>query len=146
MSETKTKIKTRRGTRGKGTKKNTKLNSKVEDVTKSEILEKMKNNTRLNSDEFQKIEDELITVVNKLSKVGLEEYATYLQHPWRIVWSNLLAGTARGLGFLLGAAIVIAIISYLMTLLVDLPVIGEFFQNLNDFLETNSDVYSAGPK
>ncbi len=108
------------------------------------VKDNKEKNSRLTSEEFRRIEDELIIVVNKLSKVGLQEYATYLSHPFRIFWTNLLAGTSRGLGFLLGATIVIALVSYIITLLVDLPIIGEFFQNLNEFLEHSRNNYSNG--
>src|SRR3989339_455477 len=83
------------------------------------------------------LENKIDETINKLSRVGLHEYATYLSHPWRIFWSNLLAGTARGLGFLFGVTIIIAIISYVVTMLVDLPIVGEFFGNLNEFLQQN---------
>lgn len=92
--------------------------------------------------EFIKVEKEVKDTIDKLSRVGLHEYATYLSHPGRIFWTNLLAGTARGLGFLLGAAIVLAVFSYLVSVLVDLPYIGEFFLNLNKFLEQSTELYN----
>ncbi|OGJ51771.1 hypothetical protein A2335_00540 [Candidatus Peregrinibacteria bacterium RIFOXYB2_FULL_32_7] len=100
--------------------------------------------SRLKSSEFSKVEDELIQTVDKLSRVGLQEYATYLSHPFRIFWTNLLAGTARGLGFLFGAAIVLAVISYVFAILIDLPVVGKFFVNLNEFLEQSTNIYIQG--
>ena len=40
----------------------------------------------------------------------LEQYMTYLSSPGRILWTNALAGVARGLGFGVGVAILGAII------------------------------------
>ncbi len=98
---------------------------------------KSKEKTKLKKDKLEIVnaEKKLIHSIDKLSRAGLHEYATYLSNPLRIFWSNLLAGTARGLGFLFGATIVIAVISYMIAFLVDIPIIGEFFTNLNKYLE-----------
>jgi len=45
--------------------------------------------SRLKSSEFSKVEDELIQTVDKLSRVGLQEYATYLSHPFGRIYSRV---------------------------------------------------------
>ncbi len=69
---------------------------------------------------------------------GLAEYIMYLASPFRIFWTNLLAGIGRGLGFVLGATIVVALLVYVVSqILVEIPVVGHFFQWLNTFLQEN---------
>lgn len=92
--------------------------------------------------EFAKVEHEVADTIDKLSRVGLREYATYLSKPGRVFWINLLAGTARGLGFFFGAAIIVALSSFVLSILVDIPYIGEFFVNLNEFLKNSGNIYN----
>lgn len=78
----------------------------------------------------------LLKIAQKLSRVELREFTNYLHSPWRIVWSNFLAGTARGLGFLVGAAIVLAVIGYLLkNILSKVPIVGDFFQAVEIWIE-----------
>ena len=37
--------------------------------------------------------------IEKLKRIELQEFTNYLSSPWRIIWANFLAGTARGLGW-----------------------------------------------
>lgn len=75
-------------------------------------------------------------IINKLRRVELQEFTNYLHSPWRIFWANFLAGTSRGLGFLLGVALVLAIIGFIMTkILTQIPVVGDFFQAINLWIQ-----------
>ncbi|PIR20712.1 MAG: hypothetical protein COV45_03935 [Deltaproteobacteria bacterium CG11_big_fil_rev_8_21_14_0_20_47_16] len=66
----------------------------------------------------------------------LDEFRNYLDKPWRVVWINFLAGTARGLGFWLGAAAVITISGFVLKkYLTHLPIAGEFFQAVQRWIE-----------
>lgn len=42
---------------------------------------------------------------------------TYLGHPGSIMWRNFLAGTFNGLGFMLGTALVLTLVGYVLGLL-----------------------------
>ena len=72
------------------------------------------------------------------------EFVRYLRSPWRIIWNNLLAGIFRGLGFLLGATVVLATIIYvLVTIIGSLPIVGQtskeiglFFQDIQQASES----------
>lgn len=39
-----------------------------------------------------------------MEKMRIAEYVQYLEHPWRLLWSNFLIGVARGLGSTIGLA------------------------------------------
>ena len=56
----------------------------------------------------------------------LERFVQYTSNPWRIMWINFVAGIFRGLGALIGASVVIAIIVWLASVFVDVPLIGEY--------------------
>ena len=75
-------------------------------------------------------------ILEKLKRVELQEFTNYLHSPWRILWANFLAGTARGLGFILGVALVLTIFGFITTkVLSQIPMVGEFFQAVNIWIQ-----------
>lgn len=69
-------------------------------------------------------------------EMELEEFRNYLHSPMRIFWSNFMAGTARGLGFFFGAAIVVTTLGYVITeWLAHIPIIGDFFLAIEKWIE-----------
>ena len=63
---------------------------------------------------------------------ALKEFIRYSSSPWRIVWTNFVAGVFRGLGAIIGASVFIAFLIWILTLFVDAPLIGEYAQNVKD--------------
>ena len=62
----------------------------------------------------------------KKANENLKEFIRYSSSPWRIAWTNFTAGVFRGLGAIIGASFFIALILWLLTLFVDIPLIGEY--------------------
>lgn len=95
-------------------------------------------NTKKRADELEAAEKALNKAVSKIEKAGLRDYIDFLSSPWRVFGINFLVGTARGLGLIIGVSMVIAIIGYVITkILVDLPIVGEFFSSFYEFLKAN---------
>jgi len=65
-----------------------------------------------------------------LEKSNFADYVQMTQNPWRLMFSNLLAGIARGLGVAIGFTILAAILVYLLNSMVNLPVIGDFIADI----------------
>ncbi len=61
---------------------------------------------------------------------ALKEFIRYSSSPWRIVWTNFVAGIFRGLGALIGASMVIALLIWILALFADLPLIGEYAKQI----------------
>ena len=57
---------------------------------------------------------------------ALQDFIRYSSSPWRLIWSNFIAGVFRGLGAIIGASFFLALIIWLLTLFVDIPLIGEY--------------------
>jgi len=75
-------------------------------------------------------------IAGELQKIELQQITNYLQSPWRIIWVNFLAGTFRGLGFLIGAALVLAIIGFVLTnVLAQAPIVGDFFEAVRIWIQ-----------
>jgi len=68
----------------------------------------------------------------------LSYYVTYLQHPWRMLWTNFISGVARGIGTAVGFSVLGALLIYLLRWLAyeNLPVIGDFIAKIVQIVET----------
>ncbi|MDO7905387.1 DUF5665 domain-containing protein [Paenibacillus sp. JX-17] len=60
------------------------------------------------------------------------EYARLINSPWRLIWLNLLAGTARGIGIAIGFTFFAATIIYILQVLgaLNLPIIGDYIADI----------------
>lgn len=81
-------------------------------------------------------------ILKTFEAAGLVEYLEYLQSGKRIMLTNFKAGIAKGLGLTLGMSVVLGIVAWIMTLLVDLPVIGEYANDvvkyMNEYRESTN--------
>lgn len=79
-------------------------------------------------------------MAENLGEAGLAEFVAYLRSPWRIIWTNLIAGIFRGLGFVIGATVVLAFVIYaLVQVLGALPWVGDWFRSAGLFLQDIQD-------
>lgn len=87
--------------------------------------------------------DPLSTRIEKLTfaveKMNLAEYTALLQNPWRLMWVNFVAGSARGLGIGFGFAVLTALLLYIMRglMMANLPVIGDLIATIVRLVEHN---------
>ena len=68
-------------------------------------------------------------VIKAFEAAGVVDFLEYLQSGKRILWVNFQAGVAKGLGITVGMTVILGVIVWVMTLLVDLPLVGEFFKD-----------------
>lgn len=74
-----------------------------------------------------------------MEKMNLAEYTALLQNPWRLLWVNFIAGSARGLGIGFGFAVLTGVILYIMRglMMANLPVIGDLIATIVRLVEQN---------
>lgn len=74
-----------------------------------------------------------------MEKMNLAEYTELLRNPWRLIWVNFLAGSARGLGVGFGFLVLSAVLLYILRglMLANLPVIGDFIAEIVRLVELN---------
>lgn len=58
---------------------------------------------------------------------GFVDFLEYLQSGKRLMWLNFKAGVAKGFGVTIGMTVVLGIAIWILTMLVDLPIVGEYF-------------------
>jgi len=73
-------------------------------------------------------------ILKTFEAAGLVEYLEYLQSGKRIMWTNFKAGIAKGLGLTLGMTVVLGLAAWILTLMVNLPIIGEYAKKAEDYM------------
>lgn len=74
-----------------------------------------------------------------MEKFKFVDYVTYLENPRKLLWSNFLAGLARGLGIAIGVTILGAVVIYGLQNIVklNLPYIGDFIADIVKIVQDN---------
>ncbi len=73
-------------------------------------------------------------LVKTFEAAGVIEYLEYIQSGKRMLWLNFASGVAKGLGLTIGMTVVLGFFVWIMTMLVDLPLVGEYFQEAGDYV------------
>lgn len=68
----------------------------------------------------------------QMEKSRIADYTQLLHSPWRLIWLNVLSGTARGVGIALGFTFFAATIIYVLQMLgaLNLPIIGDYIADI----------------
>lgn len=72
-----------------------------------------------------------------LEKTKIDDLLHNYANPKRLIFVNILAGLARGLGLTIGTALVLALLGYILNQFISLPIIGEYIANLLDTIHIN---------
>ncbi len=65
---------------------------------------------------------------------GVTDFLQYLKSPWRIFWSNFLAGISRGFGIVIGMSVVLGLAIWIIAQMVNLPLVGEYFEKAQSYI------------
>jgi hypothetical protein len=81
---------------------------------------------------LRSLEDTVQRISDSLERAKIAEYVDLLNHPWRLIHLNLIAGLARGVGLAVGFTLLGAMLIYVLTrrFVLDLPLIGNFLGEL----------------
>ncbi|ANS77205.1 hypothetical protein AWM70_11200 [Paenibacillus yonginensis] len=83
-------------------------------------------------DRVNRVYELTVWLANELEKSRIADYTQLLHRPFRLIWLNLLSGTARGVGYGIGLTLFGATIIYLLQALgaLNLPIIGDYIADL----------------
>lgn len=120
------------------------LNSFMErNLSEKTQLKKMPAKKRANIENRSEKEIENIEgLLDAIEASGLSEFIEYIRSPWKMLWPNFVAGVARGFGALVGATIVIALIWWTLSMLIDLPLIGKKLEPYVEQVQTEFKKYT----
>ena len=81
-----------------------------------------------------------------MEKMRIAEYVQYLEHPWRLLWSNFLIGVARGLGITIALAIILAILFFILQhiVMLNLPFISDLITKMIYTVQENLRYFQGG--
>ena len=73
-------------------------------------------------------------LVKVFEAAGVVDFLEYLQSGKRIMWINFRAGVAKGVGVTVGMTFIVGILAWVLTMLVDLPLIGDYFTDARQYV------------
>lgn len=84
----------------------------------------------------------LMKVAEDMERSQMAEYVDLLNRPFSLIWRNLLAGTARGIGIAIGFTFFAATIVYVLQMLgaLNLPIIGDYIADIVRIVQHQLDV------
>ncbi|TMV46643.1 hypothetical protein FE783_25375 [Paenibacillus mesophilus] len=76
--------------------------------------------------------ERLIKIADQMEKTQIADYVMLLNRPRKIIFTNLYAGIARGVGIAIGFTVFAATILYVLRMLgaLNLPIIGDFIADI----------------
>lgn len=81
---------------------------------------------------LSRLDIRLSKIATNMERTQIAEYVDLLNHPIRLLWRNLLAGLAKGVGLAIGFTFFAATILYLLQALgaLNLPIIGDYIADI----------------
>jgi hypothetical protein len=81
--------------------------------------------------------DRMERLLEHIDNSGVSEFVRLSQHSWKILWLNFLSGIARGLGFTVGTAIVLAVMYRIVSELIsmNIPYLTDMLTNFIDMIQ-----------
>jgi len=76
------------------------------------------------------VKEEKKAFVDVLGSEDFDEYVNFIRSPKKTFFFNFLRGTGFGLGTILGTALVLSLILYIVNLVGGLPVVGDYVRNI----------------
>jgi hypothetical protein len=78
-------------------------------------------------------------IIKTFEAGGVVDYLEYLKSGKRVFWVNFRAGIAKGLGVTVGMTVVVGIVVWILTMLINLPIVGEYFAEAKDYVTEYAD-------
>lgn len=75
---------------------------------------------------------QLEKIASRIEAIRLGDYIATMNRPVKIIWVNLLGGIAKGVGFTLGATVVIVIVFKILSMIVNwnVPYLSEIIRDI----------------
>jgi hypothetical protein len=108
---------------------------KMKRTPTEELVDELENlNDRLQA--AQQLNDKLDTVAHFLQRIEWSDILLNYASPRRLLWTNFLAGLARGLGLTIGTALILASLGWFLGQIVTVPIIGDYVRQIIDYVES----------
>ncbi|GGE22805.1 hypothetical protein GCM10011571_26110 [Marinithermofilum abyssi] len=85
--------------------------------------------------ETRRLNRQVQSVTDWMETARMQDLLQNYSSPVRVFWINLLAGLARGLGLTLGTAIVLSLLSILLSKLSGVPFFSDTLRDLKELID-----------
>jgi len=86
----------------------------------------------------KKLANNLERLARYFERANLADYVSTIQkRPLRLLLINFSAGIARGLGIAIGMTLIFAILVYIMSKMIDLPIVGKYIAEIVKIVNIN---------
>ena len=109
---------------------------------RNKMIRKRKNH-RANPVSAKELQDPNKFITSQLDVDGISDYIKLLRSPFKMFWLNVFIGVARGLGFTVGTAVVLAVLYKVIRHMIEMN-IPYLTEMLREFLETVQPVVGGG--
>ncbi|MEF8847344.1 MAG: DUF5665 domain-containing protein, partial [Candidatus Paceibacterota bacterium] len=89
----------------------------------------------MNQKQEKNLTEAIQTLTELVEKLRDERYLQIIDDKKKFLWYNFLTGAAKGLGFMIGSTVVLALTIWLLYNLVGVPVLGEWVADFLNFIE-----------
>jgi hypothetical protein len=81
---------------------------------------------------LSKIKEKVTDIAAQIERTQIADYVQLLNHPRRLIWTNLLAGISRGVGIALGFTIFATTIVYILNFIgaLNIPIVGNYITEI----------------
>lgn len=86
--------------------------------------------------EVKRLNGRLDQIADMLEKSEFKDILENYTNPKKRVISNFMAGMSRGLGLSIGTFVVLGLLGWLLSLFVDLPMVGNYIKSLQDYIQS----------
>lgn len=86
---------------------------------------------------LERIDQKLDKIAAHTEHAEIAEYVHMMKHPRKIIFKNILAGIARGVGFAIGFTVFLVTLLYLLRALgaLNIPIIGDYIADIVEIVQ-----------
>lgn len=83
----------------------------------------------------QKLIESIEELAEMVKRLRSESYLQVIDNKRKFLWYNFLTGAAKGLGFVVGSTLLLALFLWVASQLLSVPVIGEWVADVINYVE-----------
>jgi len=88
--------------------------------------------------EVKRLNARLDKIADSLEKSEFKDILENYTDPKKRIITNLMAGISRGLGLSLGTFVILGLLGYILSLFLNVPIIGEYLGEIKKYIDSNS--------
>jgi hypothetical protein len=85
--------------------------------------------------EIKHLNSRIDQIAHMLDKAEFKDIVENYTNPKKRIITNFTAGLSRGLGLSLGTFVVLGLLGYILTIFVDMPLIGKYLGDLQKYID-----------